>query len=148
MKRTLVIVLISALIILVPAGLIYYQIQSNYQFSHQGSVILDEPINSPNNKYTAHISYQYYGGAAGGVNIIVNIEDHTNNNELNTVYFSDAKNNIHVNWINDAQLLINNKNHYTDHSTTLVIGEEIFDGSGKACRMLNIKKTYTCKTDN
>lgn len=62
------------------------------------------PVISPTEEYTANAYYEQYGGAAGGVNVWVEI---TNNNEKNKghiVYYSDAKSNFSMEWMNEDTL--------------------------------------------
>lgn len=107
-----------------------------------------EAVTSPNGTYSAQIYYQYYGGAAGGVNVFINVISHLENNIEQTVYFSDAKSNLQLNWLEEDVLAIKNFDEYEDRSIELIVGKEIYDESGKACRTYNIKKNYVCHSKN
>ena len=53
---------------------------------------------SPTGKYTANAYYELYGGAAGGVNVWIEISKNVENT-TNIIYYADAKDNFHMNWI-------------------------------------------------
>ncbi|MDH5162298.1 DUF5412 family protein [Heyndrickxia oleronia] len=106
------------------------------------------PVISPTEKYVANAYYMTYGGAAGGVNIWVNITFKEEKNKIKTVYYSDAKSDFSINWIDDDNLLIvNNEPGYqnSDRSIKLKIGKEIYHENGLACRSLLMKAEFeTC----
>lgn len=110
------------------------------------------PISSPNEQYTAKAYYEPYGGAAGGVNVWVEITNKREKNKVQTVYYSDAKANITMKWLDDDTLSIQNDDPaYSDsnRSIELKIGKEIYDESGLACRSLLMKNDYeTCYQNN
>ncbi|MFD1174017.1 hypothetical protein [Oceanobacillus picturae] len=75
----------------------------------------------------------------------------TNNNEKNKikiVYYSDAKSNISIEWLDEDTLNILNDNpNYSNsnRSIELEIGKEIYHDIGLACKSLLMKDEYeTC----
>ena len=112
--------------------------------------IQDGPANviSPTNEYIANAFYEPYGGAAGGVNVWVEVTEVNEENNVRTVYYSDAKSNFSMDWINQYTLYIQNYDpHYPDsnRSIALIIGKEIYHENGLACKSLLMKKEYeTC----
>lgn len=103
-----------------------------------------DPVISPNGSYSAQIYYENYGGAAGGVNLIVNVTSHLEDDFERTVYFGDAKGSVRLKWLEEDLLSITNFNEYGDRSAELIIGEEIYDETGRACSAYRIKKNYVC----
>ncbi|AHN24298.1 DUF5412 family protein [Lysinibacillus varians] len=103
------------------------------------------PILSPNGDYSAQVYYDNYGGAIGGVNLIVNIIYHQKHDEEQTIYFSDAKGSVNVNWTADDVLSITNYDEYANRNTELVVGKEIYDEQGTACNTYKIRKAFKCK---
>ncbi len=115
-----------------------------YEFLHTGDMKDGSPIVSPNGEYSAQIYYENYGGAAGGVNLIVNIINHQKNDEEQTIYFSDAKGNVNLNWTASEVLSITNYDNYENRSIELVVGKEIYDEHGGACNTYKVRKEFTC----
>lgn len=113
----------------------------SYEFLYKGDVKDEAPIPSPNGKYAAQIYYDNYGGAAGGVNLIVNIVE---NNKERTIYYADAKGSISVNWLSNTTLAITNYDEYADRSVELIVEQEIYDENGGACSTYKVRKKYTC----
>lgn len=116
-----------------------------YTFSYTGDTKDGRPILSPNGDYSAQVYYDNYGGAIGGVKMIVNIIHHQKHDEEQTIYFSDAKGSVNVNWTADDVLSITNYNEYANRNTELVVGKEIYDEQGTACSAYHIKKAFNCK---
>lgn len=100
-------------------------------------------VTSPNEVYSAQVYYQNYGGAAGGINTFVNVI-HLEDDLERTVYFSDAKGRVQLNWLDDELLSITNYDEYGDRSIELVVGKEIYDEQGRACNTYKIKRNYVC----
>ncbi|WP_332646881.1 DUF5412 family protein [Lysinibacillus sp. 54212] len=115
-----------------------------YDFQFEGDVKDGAPILSPDGVYAAQIYYENYGGAAGGVNIIVNIIDTKEENKEQTIYFSDAKGSVSVNWVSNTTLAVTNYDEYADRSMELIVGKEIYDERGLACYKYQVQKNYTC----
>lgn len=106
------------------------------------------PLPSSNGEYTANAYFELYGGAAGGVNVWVEITYNNENNRVQTVYYSDAKSDFSMKWMNKDTLYIqNNEPNYpnSNRSIKLEIGKEIYHESGLACKSLLMKNQYeTC----
>lgn len=98
------------------------------------------PVISPTEEYTANAYYEPYGGAAGGVNVWVEVTNNEkNNNQI--VYYADAISQVFIDWLDEDTLYIQNK----DRSIKLEIGKEIYHDTGLACRSLLMKDKYeTC----
>lgn len=106
------------------------------------------PVNSPTGKYTANAYYMTYGGAAGGVNLWVEITYNDEDDKIETVYYSDAKSNFYMEWEDEDSLYILNKEPdfpNSNRSIQLIIGKEIYHESGLACQSWLMKDEYeTC----
>ncbi|WP_273130121.1 DUF5412 family protein [Bacillus weihaiensis] len=106
------------------------------------------PITSPTGAYTANAYYELYGGAAGGVNVWVDITNNNEKNKVQTVYYSDAKSNISMEWLDEDTLyILNDDPNYpnSNRSIELEIGKEIYHENGLACKSLLMKDQYeTC----
>ncbi|WP_456276323.1 DUF5412 family protein [Bacillus sp. AK128] len=109
------------------------------------------PILSPTEEYTANAYYELYGGAAGGVNVWVEITYNHEKNKVKTVYYSDAKRDIMIKWVDEDTLsILNNDSNNPDlnRSVELDIGKEIYHETGLACKSLLMKDEYeTCYQD-
>lgn len=101
-------------------------------------------ITSPDGSYSAQVYYQNYGGAAGGVNMFVNVIFHLEDNIERTVYFSDAKGNVRLTWLDGNILSITNYNEFENRNINLIVGKEIYDELGSACSHYKMKKKYIC----
>ncbi|REK75068.1 DUF5412 family protein [Paenibacillus paeoniae] len=133
-------ILLGSLLLGLSACFIYMNLP--YEFKYEEGELREE-VTSPSGRYTAQYYDQMYGGAAGGVNLFVNIVSHLEDDAVRTVYFSDANSYFHIHWLNDDQLAIRHLGG-GDQSIVLTIGQEIYDGTGKACRNYAITKHYTC----
>ena len=106
------------------------------------------PVTSPTEKYTANAYYELYGGAAGGVNIWVEITNNNEKNKVQTVYYADAKDNFSMKWLDEVTLYILNDDPVfpnSNRSIKLEIGKEIYHENGLACKSLLMKDKYeTC----
>lgn len=102
------------------------------------------PVVSPNGTYSAQVYYQNYGGAAGGVNLFVNVIFHLEDDIERSVYFSDAKGSVQLNWLEENTLSITNYDQYANRDAVLVVGEEIYDEYGGACSTYKVKQNYRC----
>ena len=106
------------------------------------------PVTSPTEKYTANAYYELYGGAAGGVNVWVEITYNNDNNKVRTVYYADAKDNFSMEWLDEDTLYILNDDPdfpNSNRSIKLEIGKEIYHENGLACKSLLMKDKYeTC----
>ncbi|MGY3186698.1 DUF5412 family protein [Lysinibacillus sp. TE18511] len=106
------------------------------------------PVVSPTEEYTANAYYEPYGGAAGGVNVWVEITKNNEKNKVQTVYYSDAKSNFSMEWMDENTLyILNDEPDYpnSNRSIELEIGKEIYHENGLACKSLLMKDEYeTC----
>lgn len=102
------------------------------------------PIPSPSKKYTAHAFYEPYGGAAGGVNVWVEVTN-KQDNKVQIVYYADAKDQFSMEWRDDETLYILNDDpqfQNSNRSIELKIGKEIYHEFGLACKSLFMKDEY------
>lgn len=125
---------------------------TNYFFSFDSinrAYIQQEPraVLSPSKQYEAQINYELYGGAAGGVNVFVEVTDlHTNTTKV--IYLADAQSTISVAWIDETQLHVKNLSVSDDFSITLNVTEDIYHQNGLACKSLLMKNLYAnCYSD-
>lgn len=103
------------------------------------------PVPSPTERYTANAYYEPYGGAAGGVNVWVEVTYNNEKNKAKTVYYADAKDNFSMKWVDDDTLqILNDDPAYpnSDRSIKLVIGKEIYHENGLACKSWLMKGEY------
>lgn len=102
------------------------------------------PVISPTGNYTANAYYMTYGGAAGGVNVWVEVTYHEED-KTQIVYYSDAKTSFWMEWKNDNTLfIVNREPDYpaSNRSIELEIGQEIYHETGLACDSLLMKDEY------
>lgn len=103
------------------------------------------PVTSPTEKYTANSYYEPYGGALGGVNVWVEITSNNEENKVQTIYYSDAKSNFSMKWVDEDTLyILNDEPDYpnSNRSIELEIGKEIYHENGLACKSLLMKDEY------
>lgn len=113
-----------------------------FKFDIDEGEFLKGPVTSPTDKYTANAYYKTYGGAAGGVNVMVKITYHDDDNNIKIVYYSDAKSNFSMEWKDEDTLYIINKESglsSSDRSVELDIKKEIFLDRGLVWRIINNK---------
>lgn len=113
-----------------------------FKFDIDEGEFLKGPVTSPTDKYTANAYYKTYGGAAGGVNVMVKITYHDDDNSIKIVYYSDAKSNFSMEWKDEDTLYIINKESglsSSDRSVELDIKKEIFLDRGLVWRIINNK---------
>ena len=115
-----------------------------YEFSHTGNTKYGDALISPDGRYAAQMYFDNYGGAAGGVDVIVNIRDLENKSEEQTVYFSDGKGSPLLQWQDSHHLEIQNYNNAVNRSVILKVPYEIYDEHGKACKVFRVKKQLIC----
>ena len=96
----------------------------------------------------ANAYYEPYGGAAGGVNVWVEITNQNDNDEKKTIYYSDVNNNFNIEWVDeDTLLIINESSKYPNlkKSIKLDVKKEIYHDRGLACKSWLMKDEYeTC----
>lgn len=104
------------------------------------------PLSSPQQTYTANAYFKTYGGAAGGVNVWVDITYNNENAKSKTVYYSDAKSKFFMEWKDEVTLYIQNEDPAypaSNRNIELKIDQEIYDEDGLACKSLLMKDEYT-----
>ncbi|MFC2949396.1 DUF5412 family protein [Virgibacillus sediminis] len=121
--------------LLISIGLIGYK---NFFFTFDGlkGEFFQGPLPSPTEKYTANAYYETYGGAAGGVNVWVDISFEERDGASQTIYFSDAKSGFSMEWKDEDTLEITNEEPgfpSTNRSMELDVEKEIYHDSGLAC---------------
>ncbi len=92
--------------------------------------------------------YKTYGGAAGGVNVWVEITYNEEDDKTKTIYYAPGKSHFTMKWLDNDTLNIINRTSQVpseDRSVKLQVGKEIYDESGAACNSLIMKAVYeTC----
>ena len=96
---------------------------------------------SPNEQATASVFYELYGGAAGGVNVWVEVQEN-NASAPRIIYYADAKQNVQLNWVDDETISITNAGSGEQRNAVLHIKEDIYHENGLACQSLLLKDTY------
>lgn len=141
--------MISGGFIVILCSLLFIWVKG-YLFTFNGiqEAYHEDPVVSPNSAYSAKVSYEYYGGAAGGVNAVVEITDHSQQDLTKTVYYAAAQSEVSVEWgAEDPEILfISNKNirfPNDDRSIQLNVTNDIYHDTGRACRSILLKGTYT-----
>ena len=95
------------------------------------------------NKKIAQVHYEYYGGAAGGVNALVEVTDEEENKKM--IYYADAQGSVRLQWEDDSTLkIMNHSSEYPQSSrdATLNVETEIYHDTGRACKSILLKNTY------
>ncbi|MFJ5790424.1 DUF5412 family protein [Lysinibacillus sp. NPDC093197] len=109
------------------------------------------PVISPTEKYTANAYYEPFGGAAGGVNVWVEITNNIVNDKVQIIYYSDAKSNFAMKWLDtDTLYILNDEPNFpnSNRSIELKVEKEIYHENGLACKSLLMKDDYeTCYQD-
>lgn len=118
-----------------------------YTFKFNNGEFFIGPVESPNGKYSANSYYKTYGGAAGGVNVWVEVTE-GKGNKIRTIYYAPGKSDFSIYWVDDKILNITNEAPgfpNENRSIELTIGKEIYDESGAACVSWVMKDEYeTC----
>lgn len=116
-----------------------------FTFDNRKGEFYQGPVHSPTDKYTANAYYRTYGGAAGGVNVWVEITNNHAENKIKTVYYSDAKSDFTMEWTGEDTLYIrNDEPDYpnSNRSIELEVDKEIYHENGLACKSWLMKKEY------
>ncbi|WP_197286041.1 DUF5412 family protein [Paenibacillus sp. FJAT-27812] len=127
---------------LIGMGMISTQVIYNtyfFTFDNLEGEFYKGPVNSPTDKYTANAYYKNYGGAAGGVNLWVEITYH-DDNKIKTVYHSDANSNFSMEWKNENTLyIVNDEPGFpsSNRSVELNVEKEIHYEGGLVWRIIN-----------
>lgn len=144
MKKRYAFMLFIAISILLLIG--YNRYFYSFQALNNNAVIFSGPTKSPNGEYNASAYYIPYGGAAGGVLYIVEVEE-TQTGKKKTIYSSNHKDIFSMNWKSAEVLKIKNESpEYNDHrNIELNVKSDIYEESGAACRsLLLIGKFENC----
>ncbi|MBD7984296.1 hypothetical protein H9649_06880 [Sporosarcina sp. Sa2YVA2] len=99
------------------------------------------PVLSPDEAYSVSAYFEPYGGAAGGVNVWVELTNRRNDNSKKIIYYSDANDNIQLDWVDENTLFITNAGPY-NNSVKLDVEAEIYHDRGLACRSWLMKEEY------
>ncbi|NIK79987.1 hypothetical protein FHS15_005171 [Paenibacillus castaneae] len=127
---------------LIGIGIVTTQVIYNtyfFTFDNLEGEFYKGPVESPTDKYTANAYYKTYGGAAGGVNLWVEITYH-DDNKMKIVYHSDAKRNFSMEWKNENTLyIVNEEPGYpsSNKSVTLNVEKETYFEGGLVWRIIN-----------
>ena len=141
-------IFISLIINLCLFSAIYIYHNYYFTFEHINHANLQpglSAITSPDGTYSAQVFYEPYGGAAGGVNVIVELIQHEKNNNKKVIYYSDAKTMVLLQWIDDITLSIYNDDptfENSNRSIILNVEKEIYHEVGLACQSVLLKHTY------
>ncbi|WP_240508096.1 DUF5412 family protein [Virgibacillus indicus] len=130
-KKLLIAVLAGTIAVCLKAGYNKYF----FTFDMDDSEFYKGPLISPTETYIANAYYQTYGGAAGGVNLWVEITYNNETGQKKTIYYSDAKSNFAMEWMDeDTLFIINAEPGYPseNNSIKLDVAEEIYHDSGLA----------------
>ncbi|MTD31360.1 DUF5412 family protein [Planomicrobium sp. YIM 101495] len=119
-----------------------------YPFEFKNGEFYAGPVYSLDGEYAAKAYYRAYGGAAGGVDIWVEVAPEAEPGETKTVYYAPGNSHFSMEWLDERNLrIVNNTlgSPESDRTVELQVGEEIYDESGAACDSLLLKRAYrTC----
>ena len=136
------------LFLIVGIVLLFVYNRYTYTFEFKDGEFYNGPVKSPTGEYTATAYYKTYGGAAGGVNIWVEITYNEENDKIKAIYYAQGKSHFLMKWADEDTLdIINQSPEFPseDRSVELQIGKEIYDESGAACNSIIMKIEYeTC----
>lgn len=142
-KNSLLVLIVSFSILTMSWIYVYYFFtfdKIDAQYSEQGM----QHVISPNEEWTANTFYEQYGGAAGGVNVVVKVTN-LKTNETKTIYYANAYSLVSLSWENHNTLFIRNEDAAYENanaSIALQVEEEIYDEFGLACQSILMKKQY------
>jgi len=107
------------------------------------------PITSPTDLYSATTYYEPYGGAAGGINVWVELTKHNDNDEKKIIYYSKENGTVLIEWVDEDRLYIRNESRNQpdifNDSIELDVEKEIYHEKGFACKSWFMKNEYeTC----
>ncbi|MFE4709453.1 DUF5412 family protein [Paenibacillus sp. NPDC056722] len=138
-KRYLVILLlIFGILLLIGYNRYFYSFKSL-----DNATLFLGPIESPDGQYNANAYYLEYGGAAGGVMYIVEVEQ-MQTGKKKKVYSSNHKDDFSLSWKPSDILSIKNESpKYNDYrNIDLNVNTDIYEESGAACRSLLLKGEF------
>ena len=110
-----------------------------FTFDNLEGEYYEGPVESPTGKYTANAYYKTYGGAAGGVNLWVEITNH-DDSKVKVVYHSEANRNFSMEWKNENTLFISNEEPgypSSNNSVRLNVEKEKYFTGGLVWRIIN-----------
>lgn len=140
MKKRYIIIslLIFGILLLIGYNRYFYNFKSL-----DNTTLLLGPIESPDGKFEASSYYLNYGGAAGGVIYIVEVEQ-TQTGEKKKVYSSNHKDDFSISWKSSDILSIKNESpKYNDYrNIDLNVNTDIYEESGAACRSILLKRNF------
>lgn len=141
MKKRYVFLLLLAFSILLLIG--YNRFFYNFQTLNNNATLFSGPLESPDGEYKASAYYIPYGGAAGGVMYIVEVED-IQSGMKKTIYSSNHKNDFSLEWKSPEVLKIKNESpkYNVYRNIELNVNSDIYEESGAACRSLLLKGKY------
>jgi hypothetical protein len=140
MKKRYVVgmLLLASLLLLIGYNRYFYTFRS---LDH--ATLFLGPINSPDGTSQANAYYLNYGGAAGGVLYLVEVE-HVETGEKKLIYSSNAKEAFALTWKSSDTLAIRNESpKYGEfRSVDLHVMTDIYEESGAACRSLVLRGKF------
>ncbi|MFX3633079.1 MAG: DUF5412 family protein [Candidatus Pristimantibacillus sp.] len=140
-KRYKILTIICAAIVLFIGYNRYF-----FTFNHLKADYYESPVESPEGTYSAKAYYVYYGGAAGGVNVAVDIINNKDNNAKGkTIYYADAQRQVYLEWKDEETIYIRNEAYeypQSSRSIELNINKEIYHDTGLACDSWLLKGDY------
>lgn len=109
----------------------------------ENATLFEGPISSQDGKYNASAYYISYGGAAGGILYLVEVED-TVSGKKKIIYSSEHKEIFSISWKAPDTLSIQNESpDYKEYrNAVLQVNAEIYEESGRACRSLRLLGQY------
>jgi len=141
MKKRYVILLLFAFSILSLIG--YNRYFYHFEALGNKATLFRGPIESPDGKYKASAFYIPYGGAAGGILYMVEVEE-AQSGKRKTIYSSNHKEKFSLDWQSSEVLAIKNESpKYNEHrNIELNVNSDIYEESGAACRSLLLRGKY------
>lgn len=142
MKKRYVLLLLLVLGVLLLVG---YQ-RYFYRFPElniKNATLFEGPVKSPDSQSNARAYFINYGGAAGGVLYLVEVE-HIQTGKKKVVYSSNHKDSFAIAWKDSSILNIKNEStKYNEYrNIELNVHKDIYEESGRACRSLRLKGKY------
>lgn len=127
---------------LIGIGIVSAQVIYNtafFTFDNLEGDYYEGPVESPTGKYSANAFNKTYGGAAGGVNLWVEITNH-DDSSTKVVYHSEAQRNFSMEWKDGNTLFIRNEVPGYPSSTNSVklnVEKETYFAGGLVWRIIN-----------
>lgn len=147
MRKLVKFITIIGICLVLIAAYVFYRQQTN-DFGYTEGTPFDAPLASPNGEYSAQAFYRYYGGAAGGTMMFVNITDHRHEDAVRTIYYEQTHHTPTISWADNRTLAITNPSDYENYDAVLDVTTDVYDATGRACRAYKIKKKFHCVTES